>query len=69
MPTPTPKQKHAGEICVSTWLPANLVTDLDAFLSAQAAGALGVKPSRQKFMLHVLREALDRAKPTQEVRP
>lgn len=63
MHTPkTPKKKHAGQVSLTTWLPADLAQELDSFLASQIAGRVAVRPSRQQFTLLALREALDRAK-------
>lgn len=56
------KQKHPGEVSLTTWLPPELAQELDRFLASQVEGRVGVKPSRQAFVLRLLRDALDRAR-------
>ena len=66
--TTQPRKKHASEISISTWLPQDLALELDNFLTEQAAGRIGVRPSRQAFILAAIRAQLAHARAEQAVR-
>lgn len=55
---PAPKTKHAGERCVTIWIPKSLADELDTHLARQVAGLVGVRPSRQAFLVALVRRAL-----------
>jgi len=46
---------------VNAWLPIDLVRRLDAHLAARCAGAPGVRPSRQAFIIDAITRALSDA--------
>lgn len=62
--TATTKPKHATERSISCWMPEDLISELDGLLARQVAGLVGARPSRQRFIIVAVRDALERAKAT-----
>lgn len=52
------KQKHATERPVMVWLPRDLARELDDRVAANCRGIRGAKPSRQRFVVEAIRQAL-----------
>ena len=59
--TPAPRKK-LSERSIAVWMSRELVEEIDQFIEGQAHGLLGVKPSRQRFILTAVRKALDEAR-------
>ena len=54
---------HKNQQIVQVWMPRDLVRQLDAHLASQVAHLSGAKPSRQGFLMSLVRRALDEARP------
>lgn len=61
---------HKTERLIQIWMPRDLAQRLDAHLAARCAGLPGAKPSRQGYLVDLVRRALSEAEPepTAEVR-
>lgn len=57
--TETTPKKHGGEKCITVWIPKSLAAELDAHLARQVRGLVGVRPSRQAFLVALVRRALE----------
>lgn len=56
-----PNKKPPTSAPVTAWLPNDLLARLDAHLAARCAGAPGVRPSRQAWIIEAVKVALSNA--------
>ena len=52
---------HKNERLIQIWMPRDLATQLDGHLAARCAGIPGAKPSRQGYLVDLVRRALSDA--------
>lgn len=52
------KIKHDNERAVTFWMSRDLIAELDQHIAASCHGIPGARPSRQRYLINLVRQAL-----------